>query len=205
MSEKRKYGYIRVSSNYQNQARQRDAILLQGVSERDIFIDRQSGKNFNRPEYQKMISLLRPRDEVVILDLDRLGRSYAEMADEWNYITKDKDCDITVINYPLLNTTLEEKSLDRRFIADIIFQLLSYVAEKEREEIRERQKEGIEAARKRGTKFGRSRIPKPKRFDEVYGEVLKKKITNRQAMSELGLKANTYYAFVRGFKEESTL
>lgn len=203
--EKRVFGYIRVSSKTQNEARQRDALIKEGVMERDIYFDQQSGKDFSRPAYQKMIQSLQPGDEVIILDLDRLGRNYQEMAKEWNHITTDKGCDIRVLNCPLLSTTQEEKSLDRRFIANLTFQILSYVAEKEREEIRSRQREGIASARLRGVKFGRSRIPKPVGFDETYQRVLRREITNRQAMEELGLKANTYYAFVKEYAKEKAL
>ena len=200
-TEKRKFGYIRVSSRTQNEARQRDALLKEGILIRDIFIDKQSGKDFSRPAYQQMIQSLQQGDEVVILDLDRLGRNYSEMAKEWNYITEEKECDIRVINYPLLSTAQEEKTLDKRFIAKLTFEILSYVAEKEREEIKRRQREGIESAKAKGVKFGRIKIPKPEGFDETYQRVLKREITNRQAMSELGLKVNTYYAFVNEYKE----
>lgn len=200
-TEKRVFGYIRVSSRTQNEARQREALMKEGVFERDIYIDKQSGKDFSRPAYQRMLQDLQPGDEVIILDLDRLGRNYQEMAIEWNLITNEKGCDIRVINYPLLNTAQEEKTLDRRFIANLTFQILSYVAEKEREEIRNRQREGIESARVKGVKFGRTKIPKPERFDNIYQRVLRREITNRQAMEELGLKANTYYTFAKAYKE----
>lgn len=197
-TEKRVFGYIRVSSRTQNEARQREALMKEGVFERDIYIDKQSGKNFFRPAYQRMLQDLQPGDEVIILDLDRLGRNYSEMAKEWNYITEEKKCDIRVINYPLLSTAQEEeKTLDKRFIAKLTFEILSYVAEKEREEIRRRQREGIESAKAKGVKFGRTKIPKPERFDNIYQRVLKRELTNREAMEKLGLKSNTYYAFVK--------
>lgn len=198
-TEKRVFGYMRVSSKTQNEARQRDALIKAGVLERDIYFDQQSGKDFSRPAYQAMIQALQPGDEVIILDLDRLGRNYQEMAREWNYITNEKGCDIRILNFPLLSTAQEEKSLDRQFLANMIFQILSYVAEKEREEIRNRQREGIESARIKGVKFGRNRIPKPESFDKTYQRVLRREITNRQAMEELGLKVNTYYAFVKEY------
>lgn len=204
-TEKRVFGYIRVSSKTQNEARQREALLKEGVLERDIYIDKQSGKDFSRPAYQGMIQSLQPGDELVILDLDRLGRNYQDMAKEWHRITDEKGCDIRVINYPLLNTAQEEKSLDRRFIANLTFEILSYVAQKEREEIKSRQREGIESAKIKGVKFGRSKIPKPEGFDETYQRVLRREITNRQAMEELGLKTNTYYAFVRELAKEKAL
>lgn len=203
-TEKRRFGYIRVSSKTQNEGRQRDALLSEGILERDIFIDKQSGKDFSRPAYQQMIQSLQPGDEIVILDLDRLGRSYSEMAKEWNYITEERECDIRVINYPLLNTAQEEKTLDRRFIAKLTFEILSYVGEKEKSEIQRRQREGIESAKAKGVKFGRTKIPKPEKFDEIYQRVLRREITNKEAMSLLCLKVNTYYAFVKEFTEAET-
>lgn len=145
-TEKRVFGYIRVSSRTQNTERQRDALINEGILERDIYIDKQSGKDFSRPAYQSMIQSLQPKDEIVILDLDRLGRNYDEMAREWFYITNEIGCDIRVLNCPLLNTAQEEKNLNNRLIANLTFQILSYVAEREREDIKRRQKEGIESA-----------------------------------------------------------
>lgn len=203
-TEKRKFGYIRVSSKTQNEARQRDALIKEGVLERDIFIDKQSGKDFSRPAYQKMIQSLQQGDEIIILDLDRLGRNYSEMAREWFYITNEKGCDIRVLNCPLLNTAQEEKNLNNRLIANLTFQILSYVAEHEREDIKRRQKEGIESAKAKGVKFGRTKIPKPANFDEIHNRVLLGEITNKQAMSELGLKVNTYYAFVKELTVEKS-
>ncbi len=203
-TEKRKFGYIRVSSKTQNEARQRDALIKEGVLERDIFIDKQSGKDFSRPAYQKMIQSLQQGDEIIILDLDRLGRNYSEMAREWFYITNEIGCDIRVLNCPLLNTAQEEKNLNNRLIANLTFQILSYVAEHEREDIKRRQKEGIESAKAKGVKFGRTKIPKPANFDEIHNRVLLGEITNKQAMSELGLKVNTYYAFVKELTVEKS-
>lgn len=196
-SEKRVWGYIRVSSRYQNEQRQRDALLKAGVPERNILVDKASGKDFNRPEYQKMKSLLRAGDEIVILDLDRLGRDYGEMGREWKELTEDKKCDINIINFPLLSTIQEEKTLTRKVFADIVFSLLCYISEQERRDIKLRQLEGIEAAKRQGIKFGRKKIQRPDNFNETYQRVLRREITNRQAMEELGLKANTYYAFVK--------
>lgn len=202
MSEKRRYGYIRVSSKLQNESRQRDAILREGVLERDIFIDKKSGKDFSdRPAFERMMESLCPGDEVVILELDRLGRNYDEMAVVWREITRDKQCDIKVINYPILSTSQGEKeSLDNRFLADMVFGILSYVAEKEREEIKERQREGIISAQAQGKRFGRPPIEKPKNFSEVYQRVKSWEITNVEAQRILSLKPSTYYRFV---KEES--
>jgi len=126
------------------------------------------------------------------------------MAREWFYITNEIGCDIRVLNCPLLNTAQEEKNLNNRLIANLTFQILSYVAEHEREDIKRRQKEGIESARAKGVKFGRTKIPKPDNFDEVHNKVLLGEITNKQAMSELGLKVNTYYAFVKELTVEKS-
>lgn len=197
-NENRVYGYCRVSSKSQNENRQVDAMLAYGVARRDIFIDKASGKDFDRPQYEVMKSLLRPGDELVVLDLDRLGRNYNDMAREWQDITVNKGCSISVINFPLLSTSKQiDSSLDSRLIADIIFRLLSYCAERERLSTRERQKEGIAAAQSRGTKFGRPKISKPNNFSEVYQRVKNREITNVKAMEIMGLKPNCYYAFVR--------
>ncbi len=197
-NEKRSYGYARVSSSSQNERRQVDALLAYGIQKRDIFIDRCSGKDFARPEYLKMKSLLCEGDEVVILDLDRLGRTYDQMAEEWRELTKALKCDISILNCPILSTKGQgENSLDTRLIADVTFSLLSYVAARERESIRERQREGIESAKRQGVSFGRPRIAKPDNFSEVYQRVKNREITNVKAMEILGLKSNCYYAFVR--------
>ena len=205
-NERRKYGYARVSSTTQNERRQVDALLSYGVLQRDIFTDKASGRDFSRPEYLKMKSLLCEGDEVVILDLDRLGRTYDQMANEWSEITKTLKCDITILNCPILSTKGQgENSLDARLIADVTFSLLSYVATRERENIRERQREGVESAKKKGVKFGRPRIGKPQGFDAAYEQVLLRKITSRQAMTTLGLKPNTFYRFVEEYRREHSL
>lgn len=204
--EKRKYGYVRVSSTSQNERRQVDALLACGVKQRDIFTDKCSGRDFSRPEYLKMKSLLCEGDEVVILDLDRLGRNYDQMATEWRQITKELKCDITILNCPILSTKRQgENSLDARLIADVTFSLLSYVSARERQNIRERQQEGINSAKRRGVSFGRPRIEKPQGFDATYEQVLLKNITSRQAMTTLGLKPNTFYGFVKEYRREHGL
>ncbi len=205
-NERRKYGYARVSSTTQNERRQIDALSAYGVQQRDIFTDKCSGRDFSRPEYLKMKSLLCEGDEVVILDLDRLGRTYDQMADEWNEITKTLKCDITILNCPILSTKgLGENSLDARLIADVTFSLLSYVAERERQSIRARQREGIEAARSQGITFGRPRVQKPLGFDAAYEQVLLRNITNKQAMANLNLRPSTYYSFVAAYRKEHGL
>ena len=145
---KRVFGYCRVSSQGQNLDRQIDALKAAGVNERDIFTDKASGKDFRRQAYETMKSLLREGDELVIVDLDRLGRNYSQIAEEWQEITKTKGCDIVILNCPILSTKRSDNSLDTRLIADIMFNLLAYIGEKERTAIRQRQREGIEAAKK---------------------------------------------------------
>lgn len=204
-NNKRTFGYARVSSRSQNIDRQKDALLQYGILDRDIYIDKASGKSFDRPEYLAMKNQLHSGDVVVILDLDRLGRNYDEMAEEWKDITKNKECDIVVINYPLLSTLDKDGDLDKRFIADMIFGLLSYVAERERKDIRERQREGIESAKRNGVVFGRPQIQMPDDFNCTYEKVLKRQITNREAMETLGLKNNTYYKFAQQYRKEKGL
>ena len=195
---RRVFGYVRVSSKSQHVDRQREALLKRGVLARDIYVDTMSGRNFERPKYAEMKSQLQEGDLVVILDLDRLGRNYTEMASEWKYITDTKKCDIEVLNFPLLSTINEHEQLENRLIADIVLHLLSYVAERERKDILERQRDGIQIAKQNGVKFGRPKVPRPDNFSEVYQRVRNREITNVKAMEIMGLKPNCYYAFVRG-------
>lgn len=194
-------GYVRVSTGHQNTDRQREALLKAGVAPRDIFTDKQSGKDFSRPQYQKLKEQLVAGDTVVILDLDRLGRSYSEMSEEWFDIVKTRKCNIKIINFPLLNTASEKAGLEGRLIADIVFNLLSYVAERERKHSLERQREGIEAAKRRGVKFGRPKVEKPTDFPDVYAKVQRHEITAREAMKQLNLKSNSYYRFASEERE----
>lgn len=197
----RKLGYVRVSTAHQNTDRQREALIKEGVAPRDIFTDTQSGKDFSRPQYQRMKEQLVAGDTVVVLDLDRLGRNYEEMSTEWFDIVKNRNCHIKIINFPLLNTASEKAGLEGQLIADIVFSLLSYVAQRERDHLLERQREGIEAAKRNGTKFGRPKVERPSEFSSVYVRVLRHEITNRQAMEQLGLKPNVYYRFASEEKE----
>lgn len=196
-------GYVRVSTGHQNTDRQQEALLKAGVAPRDIFTDKQSGKDFSRPQYQKLKEQLVAGDTVVILDLDRLGRSYSEMSEEWFDIVKTRRCNIKIINFPLLNTASEKAGLEGRLIADIVFNLLSYVAERERKHSLERQRAGIEAAKRRGVKFGRPKVEKPTDFPAVYAKVQKHEITAREAMKQLNLKPNSYYRFASEERESN--
>ncbi|MGG0369799.1 recombinase family protein, partial [Priestia endophytica] len=152
--ENRKFGYIRVSSRDQNEGRQLQSMEEAGISPRDIFIDKQSGKNFNREQYQLMKRMIRKGDILYIHSLDRFGRNKEEILQEWNAITKEIEADIVVLDMPLLDTTQYKDSLGT-FIADLVLQILSWMAEEERDRIRKRQREGIDAALKGGVSFGR--------------------------------------------------
>ena len=163
------YGYIRVSTREQNTARQVISLLEAGVSEKNIYIDKQSGKNFQRPAYKKMMSRVREGDLIIIKSIDRLGRNYQEIMEQWRIITKEKKADIRILDMPLLDTT-QTKDLLGTFISDVVLQLLSFVAENERDNIRQRQAEGIAAAKARGVRFGKPVIPMPENFPELYGQ-----------------------------------
>ena len=167
MEDKKYFGYMRVSSREQNEDRQRVALLEMGVPEENIYMDKMSGKNFDRPQYKKMLRKLNGNTVLFIKSIDRLGRNYADLNEQWRIITKEKRADIVVIDMPLLDTR-REKNLLGTFISDIVLALLSYVAENERLNIRQRQAEGIAAAKARGVKFGRPPKPLPDNFYEVH-------------------------------------
>lgn len=162
-----KYGYVRVSSREQNIDRQMTAMKEQGIAEEKIFVDRATGKNFNRKGYKRMMRKVKPGDEIFIKSIDRLGRNYDEIITQWKIITKDKAVHIVVIDFPLLDTRKHVNGLTGTFIADLVLQVMSYVAQIERENTHKRQLEGIREARKRGVRFGRRLIAKPDNFDEV--------------------------------------
>lgn len=205
MATNLKFGYIRVSSKEQNEQRQVDKIKSLGIDDRYIFIDKESGKDFNREQYQAMVAMLREGDTVYIASLDRLGRNYKELSDEWGRITNEKKADIVVLDMPILDTR-NNHDLTGTLISDIVLKLLSYVAEKERENIKARQAEGIAIAKAKGLYKGRKPIQVDKdQFEKVYGEVMRNERTNKYAMQVLGLKPNTYYRFVNEFKTRTGL
>ena len=185
-------GYARVSSVNQHEDRQLIEILAYGVPESNIYIDKQSGKDFNRKAYQKMYKALKSGDLLVIKSIDRLGRNYREIQDEWSKITKKKGADIVVLDMPLLDTT-KAKDLLGTFIADLVLQLLSFVAENERINIRQRQAEGIAAAKKRGVRFGRPPLEMPEEYDKYYKLWHDKKITAKQAAEILDIPLWAFY------------
>ena len=195
--ENRQFGYVRVSSTDQNEARQISALLDFGISERDIYIDKQSGKDFNRTQYQVLLNNIRTGDLVVFLSLDRMGRNYTEIQEQWKHITTTLGADIKILDMPLLDTREEGNSLDRRFMCDLILQILAYVAEKERANIRSRQAQGIASAKANNVRFGRPEIVRPENWNEIYSLWMSGQITATTAMKQLGLKRSTFYNMVR--------
>ena len=185
------YGYVRVSSIEQNEIRQLVALENAGVEKRNIFIDKQSGKNFDRPKYKRLMKKLKPGDLLYIQSIDRLGRNYIEIQEQWRILTKDKGVDICVIDMPLLNTR-NGKDLLGTFIADLVLQILSFVAQTERENIRTRQAQGIAAAKSRGVKFGRPVKELPANFYSVLAKWERQEITGREAAKECGMPVTTF-------------
>ena len=190
------FGYARVSSKEQNEKRQLEAFKDFNIDERDVYIDKQSGKDFNRNQYNILKNVLRENDVLVIKSIDRLGRNYNMIIDEWKDITKNIKADIVVIDMPLLDTR-KNKDLLGTFISDLILQILSYVAEQERTFIKQRQKEGIASAKSNGVKFGRPKIEKPDNFDIVVSQWKNKEIKTKEALELLHLRPNTFYTMVK--------
>ena len=185
------YGYVRVSSREQNEDRQRIALHDAGVPSHHIYHDKQSGKDFERPQYQKLLRKLRRDDVLVVKSIDRLGRNYAEILDQWRLLTKERDVDIVVLDMPLLDTR-RGKDLIGTFLADIVLQVLSFVAENERNNIRQRQAEGIAAAKARGVRFGRPPKPLPENFAVVCKDWQDGKITGVEAARRCGMPLSTF-------------
>lgn len=200
MKEQKKYGYIRVSSKEQNEDRQIDALMKEGILKSRIFMDKQSGKDFNRPQYQKMLKKLDKESVLYVLSIDRLGRNYKEITEQWRVITKEKEADIVIIDMPLLDTRVG-KDLIGTFLSDLVLQLLSFVAENERINIRQRQAEGIASAKARGVKFGRPIIPLPDDFNEIYIEWKGKKITGREASKRCAISEKTLHKRIKEYEE----
>ncbi len=187
------YGYIRVSSKDQNELRQIIAMDEWGVENENIFIDHQSGKNFNRPQYQKMLKKVKKGDVIVVQSIDRLGRNYNDILEQWAIITKQKQVDIVVIDMPLLDTREKKNDLTGRFIADLVLQILSYVAQTEREFIKKRQAEGIAAAKEKGVKFGAKRKDVPMEFQKYKQAWENGEISLRKAARCLNISHTTFY------------
>ena len=187
------YGYIRVSSIDQNENRQLLTMHEKQIPAKNLYIDKQSGKDFERPNYKKLVKKLKPGDLLYILSIDRLGRNYKEIQEQWRILTKEKEIDICVIDMPLLDTR-NGKDLIGTFIADLVLQILSFVAHSERENIRKRQAEGIAAAKNRGVKFGRPERPLPDNFNQVHQDWRNKKMTLQQAANACEMPVGTFYA-----------
>lgn len=186
------YGYARVSTKEQNEERQLIALTAFGVAADAIFVDKQSGKDFERMQYRKLIRKLKDGDTLVVKSIDRLGRNYDEILEQWRVITKEKRAAIVVLDMPLLDTR-RGKDLMGTFLSDIVLQVLSFVAENERTNIRQRQAEGIAAAKARGVKFGRPPRPLPDNFYEVHKAWRDKKLTLKEAAEACDLPVGTFY------------
>lgn len=194
------YGYARVSTKDQNLNRQLDALAAFPVVPANVYADQASEKDFDRPKYRKLIHRLRPGDVVVVKSIDRLGRNYAEILAQWRSITQEKHASIVVLDMPLLDTRHTEGGLTREFLAELVLQVLSYVAQVERDSIRQRQAEGIAAARARGVRFGRPRIERPEAYAALRDSFLSGAVTRRQAAEELQVSVTT---FSKWLKEDS--
>jgi DNA invertase Pin-like site-specific DNA recombinase len=193
------YGYARVSTREQNEDRQIIALKEMGVPEENIYLDKLSGKNFERPQYKKLLRKLNGNSVLYIKSIDRLGRSYRDLSEQWRIITKEKGADVVVIDMPILDTR-REKNLLGTLISDLVLALLSYVAESEYRTIHTRQAEGIAAAKARGVKFGRRPSPLPPNFHEVYQRWKNKKISVKQAAFECGMPQATFHYRANKYK-----
>lgn len=199
-----KYGYIRVSSKDQNEDRQRIALREAGIAEKDLYLDKQSGKDFERPQYKNLLHKLKKDDLLFIKSIDRLGRNYEEILKQWRLITKEKGADIVVLDMPLLDTR-RGKDLMGTFLADIVLQVLSFAAENERDSIRQRQAEGIAAAKARGVRFGRPPRALPDNFQQVHRAWRGKKLTLRQAAELCEMPKDTFYAKAVKFEKQKAM
>ena len=193
------YGYIRVSSKDQNEDRQLIALNEVGVERKNIYLDKKSGKDFDRPQYKKLLRKLKKDDLLYIKSIDRLGRNYEEILQQWRVLTKEKGIDIGVLDMPLLDTR-RGKDLMGTFLSDIVLQVLSFVAENARTNIKQRQAEGIAAAKAKGVKFGRPPLPLPDNFYEVHRAWRSKKLTLKEAANACNMPVGTFYGKARKFE-----
>ena len=195
------YGYVRVSTKEQNEDRQLLALHEVAVPEKNIYLDKQSGKDFDRPRYRRLLQKLKPADMLYIKSIDRLGRNYEDILEQWRILTREKSVDIVVLDMPLLDTR-RGRDLMGTFLSDIVLQVLSFVAENERKNIRQRQREGIEAARLRGVRFGRPAKPLPENFDQAYEMWRMKKISGEEAAQLCEITVSMFYRRARAAREE---
>ena len=196
------YGYMRVSSKEQNEDRQKIALTEMGVPENNIYMDKQSGKDFERTQYKRLLRKLNENSVLYIKSIDRLGRNYGELNEQWRIITKEKKADIVVIDMPLLDTR-REKNVLGTFISDVVLALLSYVAENERTNIKQRQAEGIAAAKARGVKFGRPPLPIPQNFYQMHKDWRAGKITIEEAAKACNMCPKTFYSKAVKYEKSS--
>ena len=197
-----KYAYIRVSSKDQNIARQVSAMHELGLTKKQMYIDKQSGKDFERKSYQRLLKKIKADDELFIKSIDRLGRNYEEIMEQWRYLTKTKNVDITVLDFPLLNTRNQINGITGKFIADLVLQVLSYVAQIERENTRQRQAEGIKIAKERGVQFGRPKLSLPENFEEIYQYHKEKHISKRECARLLGTNHTTFSNWIKRYEQK---
>lgn len=195
-----KYGYIRVSSKDQNPSRQEDALLNYGIVKENIYTDYMSGKDFNRPRYRALMRKLKRGDVLVIKSIDRLGRNYTEIIEQWRIIYRTKKADIEVVDFPLLNTNQSKEGLTGEFISNLTLQILAYVAQTERDFIKQRQAEGIAVAKANGVKFGARKKPIPKGFNEACILSLTGKVTIREAAEMVGMSPTTFFRRLKEIK-----
>lgn len=196
-----KYAYVRVSTASQNIDRQMEEMFRQDIEFKNIFIDYQSGKDFERRNYQKLLKKLKKDDLLVIKSIDRLGRDYNMILDEWKKITKIIEADIMVIDMPLLDTRVESKNLVGKFISDIVLQVLSFVAQNERENIKQRQAEGIRIAKAKGVHMGRPNYVLPNNYEHVINKYIKREINNKEAQQLLNMSRGTFFKYLKIYKE----
>lgn len=196
------YAYIRVSTKTQKIDRQYKEIKGLGITDKYIYIDKESGKDFNRTNYQRLIKKLKKDDLLIIKSIDRLGRNYQMIIDEWTRITKNIEANIKVLDMPLLDTRIEGRNLVGNFISDIVLQVLSFVAENERNNIKERQAEGIRIAKEKGVKFGRPKKVLPPNTNDILLKFIHKEITNTEASTSIGISRGTFFRLVKSYKME---
>ena len=196
------YAYIRVSTKTQKIDRQYKEIKGLGITDKYIYIDKESGKDFNRTNYQRLIKKLKKDDLLIIKSIDRLGRNYQMIIDEWTRITKNIEANIKVLDMPLLDTRIEGRNLVGKFISDIVLQVLSFVAENERNNIKERQAEGIRIAKEKGVKFGRPKKVLPPNTNDILLKFIHKEITNTEASTFIGISRGTFFRLVKSYKME---
>ena len=199
------YAYIRVSTKHQNIDRQFEEIKALGIDDKYIYIDKESGKDFDRTNYQKLIKKLKKDDLLIIKSIDRLGRNYHMILEEWSRITKTIGADIKVLDMPLLDTRIEGKNLVGKFISDIVLQVLSFVAENERTNIKQRQAEGIRIAKEKGVKFGRPKATLPPNTSDILDKYINKELTNLEAANLIGVSRGTFFRLVKERKLSKNL